>query len=100
MAAIKFPFIECRLDLIFPLLSILVWGFNIESVLLRYLLIVAPWAISILDLLALGKADRGIIRRPGRGGGQRRGLTQAIIHLSVGVRPNEYERRGGEVEDW
>lgn len=64
MAAIKFPFTERRLDLIFPSLSILIWGFNIKSVLLRYLLFVVLWAISISDLVALGVEKEGIIRRP------------------------------------
>jgi hypothetical protein len=54
MAAIKFPFIKCRLNLIFRPLSILDWSINIESLLLRYLAIAAPRAISILNLLAPG----------------------------------------------
>ena len=52
MAAIKCPFIECRLNLIFRWLSILVWV-NIDGLLLRYLSIAAPRAISISNLLAL-----------------------------------------------
>lgn len=53
MAAIKFPFTERRLDLIFRSLSMLS-GFNIESLLLRYLSIATPRAISISDLQTLG----------------------------------------------
>jgi len=63
MAAIKFPFIKDRLDLIFRSLSILVWAINIGSLLLRYLLIAAPRAISILDLLGLGIEKQGIYKK-------------------------------------
>lgn len=69
MAAIKFPFTECRLDLIFRSLSILVRGFNnIESALLRYLSIAAPRAIAFSDLLDLGTEKEEFIRRPGTAG--------------------------------
>jgi hypothetical protein len=63
MAAIKFPFIKCRLNLIFRPLSILDWSINIESLLLRYLAIAAPRAISILNLLALGVEKQGIYKK-------------------------------------
>ena len=63
MAAIKFPFVKCRLNLIFRPLSILDWGINIKSLLLRYLSIVAPRAISISNLLALGVDKQGIYKK-------------------------------------
>lgn len=63
MAAIKFPFIKGRLDLIIRSLSILVWTINIGSLLLRYLSIAAPRAISISNLLGLGIEKQGIHKK-------------------------------------
>lgn len=75
MAAIKFPFIECHLNLIFRWLSDLDWGINIESLLLRYLSIAAPRAISISDLEALNVRKRGFIKA-GRTAGCGQGLPR------------------------